>query len=125
MVMDLERSVLQMHYILDENGKPINPKSMDEYYRWIQLNGKSLKVTEINPVVKVSTCFLGMDHSWFGKDDPTHAPVVFETMIFGGKHDCWQDRYCNKNVALADHDRVVERLKAGLDPDEDEGVENE
>lgn len=38
--------------------------------------------------VRVSTVFLGVDHNHFGKGDP----VLFETMIFGGEHDGYQER---------------------------------
>lgn len=41
------------------------------------------------PDCKVSTVFLGLDHS-FGKEG---GPILFETMIFGGRNDGWQRRY--------------------------------
>jgi hypothetical protein len=33
--------------------------------------------------VRVSTVFLGLDHNHFG----VGAPLLFETMVFGGEHD--------------------------------------
>jgi len=36
----------------------------------------------------VSTVFLGLDHSRGDIDDP----LLFETMIFGGEHDGWENR---------------------------------
>lgn len=36
---------------------------------------------------RVSTVFLGLNHRW--DDGP---PLLFETMIFGGEHNDWQDR---------------------------------
>lgn len=48
--------------------------------------------------VSVSTVFLGMDHS-FGDG----SPVLFETMIFGGEHDQYQERYCTWDEAEKGH----------------------
>lgn len=63
---------------------------------------------------EVSTVWLGLDHQW--GDGPPH---IFETMIFGGEHDqgCW--RYATEAEAIAGHQRVVEALRAGIDPYED------
>ena len=59
----------------------------------------------------VSTVFLGLDHS-FGHG----PPVLFETMIFGGKHDQYQQRYCTRDEALAGHARVAMALARGETP---------
>ena len=48
--------------------------------------------------VKVSTVFLGMDHSW-----GNGPPLIFETMIFGGKHDMDQERYSTYSEAKRGH----------------------
>ena len=49
--------------------------------------------------VSVSTVFLGMDHSFGGGGHP----VLFETMIFGGEHDQYQERYCTWDEAEKGH----------------------
>lgn len=54
--------------------------------------------------VTISTMFVGLDHSG-GK--PTSRPLLFETMIFGGKHDRWQDRCSTWEEAEAMHERAV------------------
>lgn len=59
---------------------------------------------------RVSTVFLRMDHGY-------RSPLWFETMIFGGEHDQWQERYATYDQAEAGHKRVVEALKAGQSPD--------
>lgn len=51
--------------------------------------------------IKVSTVFLGMDHGF------AEAPLWFETMIFGGKHDGFQHRYETWNQAKKGHARAV------------------
>lgn len=60
---------------------------------------------------RVSTVWLGMDH---GYDEG--LPVIFETMIFGGEHDEFCQRYTAETEAFAGHNRVVEALKKGESP---------
>lgn len=63
--------------------------------------------------VHVSTVWLGMNHQW--GDGP---PLIFESMIFEGDHDGWQDRYSTKEQAAEGHRRIVEAIKAGRSPDD-------
>jgi hypothetical protein len=51
--------------------------------------------------VYVSTVFLGLDHS-FGEG----PPQLFETMIFGGEHDEYQERYSTWDEAEAGHKKA-------------------
>lgn len=60
--------------------------------------------------VRVSTVFLGLDHSYW--DGP---PILFETMVFGGALDQEQERYATEEEALAGHERWVSRAKVALD----------
>lgn len=57
--------------------------------------------------VRVSTVFLGMDHA-HGSES---GPILFETMVFGGKYDHYQDRYKTWDEAVKAHDVVVEMVK--------------
>jgi hypothetical protein len=52
--------------------------------------------------VRVSTVFLGLDHSFNGG-----PPLLFETMIFGGPHDQWQERCSTWEEAEEMHKRAV------------------
>jgi hypothetical protein len=61
---------------------------------------------------EVSTVWLGSDHS-FGEG----PPLIFETMIFGGEHDQYQWRYSTEEQARTAHERIVEALKQGDDPE--------
>jgi hypothetical protein len=47
----------------------------------------------------LSTVFLGLNHAW----NPQDRPLVFETMLFAGKHDLAQERYTTEAEALAGH----------------------
>ena len=98
-----------MHYVLDTNGEPV--KELD-LIKWAsRFNGADRilaqdKVGDVN----VSTVFLGIDHS-FG-DGP---PVLWETMIFGGKHDQFQERCSTWDQAEQMHKRACQL--AGLNDD--------
>ena len=55
--------------------------------------------------VKVSTVFLGVDNSFGG-----NVPILFETMVFGGKLDQVQERYATWKEAEKGHKRMVKRV---------------
>jgi hypothetical protein len=65
--------------------------------------------------VRVSTIWLGINHSWLGP-----PPVYWETMIFGGDWDGLQWRYSSRESALDDHERIVRALRAGESPAPDD-----
>lgn len=54
--------------------------------------------------IRVSTVFLGVDHNFFGDG---RRPIVFETMIFGGPHDGYQERYATWEEAEVGHRRAL------------------
>lgn len=48
--------------------------------------------------------FLGLDHNW-AQSGP---PVLWETMIFGGPHHDYQERYSSLDGAVAGHARALQ-----------------
>jgi hypothetical protein len=52
--------------------------------------------------VEISTVFLSFDHNWSYHG----APILFETMVFGGKCDQWTWRYFTYAQALKGHAKV-------------------
>jgi hypothetical protein len=88
-------------YIL--NGK--TPVECNDLMEWAkQMEGKNRIVEQSQfENVKVSTVFLGLDHS-FGDGEP----LLFETMIFGGEHDQYQDRYSTWDEAVEGHKKACE-----------------
>lgn len=62
---------------------------------------------------EVSTVFLGLDHNW-----GSGPPLIFETMIFGGKFNEYQARYSTWAEAEEGHARVVEAIEAGKNPND-------
>lgn len=88
-------------YILQDR-EPVECEDLHEWGAWIsKVENKRVLSTEIGDV-RVSTVFLGLDHS-FGEG----APVLFETMIFGGEHDQYQDRYCSYDEAEKGHQEAI------------------
>ena len=69
--------------------------------------------TEIGDI-SISTVFLGMDHRMTAEG----PPVLFETMIFGGPRDQYQERYCTWYEAEAGHKRAVELAQVPYGEDE-------
>ena len=62
------------------------------------------------PDTFVSTVYLGLDHGW--GDGP---PLIYETMIFGGPNDQWQDRYTTREQAVKGHRRARRHAWPWLD----------
>jgi hypothetical protein len=57
----------------------------------------------------ISTVFLSMDHGLAGLiGDGT--PVLFETMVFGGEHDGYQERYHTYDEAEEGHKRICDMV---------------
>jgi hypothetical protein len=57
-----------------------------EWAKWFEKAPRHVANTQ-DRYIRVSTVFLGIDHGFGGK------PLWFETMIFGGEHDGFQERY--------------------------------
>jgi hypothetical protein len=90
-------------YILDDENKPV-PSTITEYVEWEEQNEEKriVKQEYIGDDIRVSTVFLGLDHAWNSK-----TPVLWETMIFGGEHDQYQDRYTSYEDALEGHQKAI------------------
>lgn len=77
----------------------------------INLSGWPYRVgwTRVSDDVLVSTVKLIADHSFGGP-----CPLWFETMIFGGPHDEFQERYSTEAEAITGHDKAVAMAKGEL-----------
>jgi len=94
-------------YVLDENGKPVLCKDIFTWGKWFEnLENRHVALDEnVGPNhAKVSTVFLAIDHAGFNKKGP---PVLWETMIFGGRHDQYQTRATSREEALAGHQKAM------------------
>ncbi len=101
-------------YTLDADGRPQPTDDLMEWARWFEEIGDKRVVarTELADEVVVSTVFLGMDHQW--GDGP---PLLFETMVFGGRWDESQWRWPTRESALAAHDRIGAAVRDGEAPE--------
>lgn len=98
-------------YILDEDKRPVEVDYLTST-KWLGKAGnRIIDRTDMPRGVFVSTVFLGFNHAWDGG-----PPVLFETMIFGGWEDEYQERYCTVEEAREGHRRAVQkvRLHTGL-----------
>ena len=103
------------HYILDENGNPVIEHDYQIWSYWMENNNRHLALDEIGDV-KVSTVFLGIDHSWSRSFTVKlyyeyENPILWETMIFGGERDGYQNRFCSKESALEGHAYALSLVK--------------
>lgn len=94
------------NYILDEKGDPVKEPDLLKWAKWFECGNRSLKRDTVFDGVDVSTVFLGLDHGFNGG-----APVLWETMVFGGEHDEYQERYNTKEQALEGHERIIDMVK--------------
>lgn len=89
------------HYILDGH----EPKAVDlmTWARWFETANRLVAKADLPGDVSVSTVFLGLNHNF----SPSGPPLIFETMIFGGEHDQYHERYATWDDAVAGHERAV------------------
>ena len=93
-------------YILNADGEPEVCHDVMVWGRWFELNDQQREVGhDIFGDVRVSTVFLGLDHS-FGHG----RPLLFETMVFGGPHDGRQERYATRADAAVGHGQMIEKV---------------
>lgn len=93
-------------YTLDGHT-PIPCEDFLAWGRWFETADEARRValTTVGEAC-VSTVFLGIDHNWL------HGELaLFETLIFGGDHDGWIDRYGTWDEAEAGHAAVCAWLR--------------
>jgi hypothetical protein len=94
------------HYILDENRQPVAVDDLINFGRWFQTADRRVARDVFCGPVDVSTVFLGIDHGFMSP-----RPVLFETMIFGGRFDQEQHRFCTWEEAEAGHHSICDRVR--------------
>ena len=90
------------HYILNAAGDA-EPCDLMTWAKWLGTANRVL-ASDKRDGVHVSTVFLGLNHRY----DNFGPPLIWETMIFGGPHDQYQDRYSTKAEALTGHEKACE-----------------
>lgn len=91
------------HWILDNDGNIVEA-TLNEWANWVE-SGKQRVAETIVGEARISTVFLGLDHNF---SSIPKEPVLWETMVFGGKFDQHQERCSGKlEDAKSMHNQVV------------------
>lgn len=93
-------------YIL-EGHETVKCKDFMKWAKWFEAAERHVAHDEIEGA-EISTVFLGRDHS-FGEG----PPMLFETMIFGGPHDQYQERCSTWDEAVKMHKNAIALVKSG------------
>lgn len=99
------------YWVLAEDGRtPVGTQDLMEWARLCSAQGEDAGGRRVGwdydnaRGITVSTTFMGIDHN-FSDDGP---PLLFETMIFGGPHNDYQERYSTWDEAERGHLRALE-----------------
>jgi hypothetical protein len=84
--------------------QPVVCEDLMTWARWMETADRHVRLTEQGDV-RVSTVFLGLDHSFSGDE-----AIVFETMVFAGGHVGGMERYSTWDEAEAGHVRWVAKV---------------
>ena len=104
-----------MNYILVDKVAVLEP-DQSKWLEWFRKDNKRVTYSKIfkspnSRPVKVSTVFLGIDHSHCHFVARKRVPMLFETMIFGGSLDQELERCSTWEEAEKMHEEMCERVK--------------
>ncbi len=105
-----------LHYKLI-GKKPVLVKDIAEWGKCFEKENRSVAKTVVEggkEEIEVSTVFLGMDH---GHGIRKGKPVLFETMVFGGKLNQDMERYTSWAAAEKGHKRMVKEVMKTIVPE--------
>lgn len=95
-----------LYYILKDKI-PVPVSNMEETLEmWKTGEARRVK-SDVIYGIHISTVFLSIDHNFYDKG----LPILFETMIFGGKYNDYQERYETWDQALVGHEIAVQMVK--------------
>jgi hypothetical protein len=100
-------------YILNSAGNPVPEPDLIKWAMWFEDHAKRRVAADEIEGIRVSTIFLALDHRWMD-DGP---PILWETMVFGGKLDQELDRCAgSREQAEAMHAAMCARVRATRKP---------
>ena len=86
-------------------SEPEPVASVVEWGQWFEAADRKVALTQVKNRVYISTVFLGIDHAFGGR-----LPLLFETMVFGGRCNGFCFRCSTSEQAAEVHIVVVEAL---------------
>jgi hypothetical protein len=98
---------MRKYFILDGDNAVHETEDVLAWAKWFEKDCRKVARTKIGAST-VSTVFLGLDHNFSGEG----RPVLWETMVFGGKLNRNQDRCAGTWAdAHAMHDKMVRKVR--------------
>ena len=103
-----------LFYVL--KGKRQVPATLTQWAIWFGTSWPDRQVSETiltnkrKSTIRISTVFLGLDHN-FSNFMP-NRPLLFESMVFGGKNSGHTNRYHTWKEAAIGHQKIVAMVKA-------------
>jgi hypothetical protein len=97
-------------YILNRVGEPVPCPDLFVWARWFEKADRSVDETYVGEV-RVSTVFLALDHNHYSGN----RPLLWETLVFGGKLDGAMYRYETRHQAVNGHMEMVTRVREAED----------
>ena len=92
-----------MWYTLDEYLQ-IRRATLEEWGTFFNdIEQRRIAHTQVSPRISVSTVFLGLDH----RCGSAGKPILFESLVFGGKHNEEMLRYTSFDDAVKGHNELV------------------
>lgn len=104
-------SDLPQNLYFHRDGTPVKTRRemyamLGDGWEWDPANPDCRQVTVTKGLgVTVSTVFLGINHAY--NDGP---PLIFETMVFGGKYSDYTYRYASEAEALEGHKQIIRQV---------------
>lgn len=103
--------------LVNHRPVPVKTQPLHTWTRWMKeavRDGKRRVAYDEIKVgrkkVEVSTVFLGIDHNFLGRG----TPILFETMVFGGRYDKEMYRYTTWKKAEEGHKKVLDKVRRSL-----------
>lgn len=92
-----------MSYYILKDRSPVKCENAIQWAKWFDKNeNRRVAETLLENGTIVSTVFLGIDHGFMDS-----KPLLFETMIFGGPNDQYQERYSTWELAEEGHKESI------------------
>ena len=96
------------YYIFDKDEKVPVEVDTETWSKWFEKADRRVAVwTSPDGKVTVSTVFLGLDHNFSGDG----KPILWETIIFGGKYKEETHRYSTYTEAINGHEAAIIKVE--------------